>query len=153
MISFIDTYKDVYGVVPICAVLNENLDGGFITPSGYYRAKKRVPAARTLKDQLLVPELARIHAENYGVYGVRKMWHAAQRAGWDIGRDQTRRLMKIAGIAGAHRGRKPVTTRTAKVIDERPDLVQRNFTATAPLRLCIPSIFFFLARSGKLLSI
>lgn len=73
MMSFIDTYKDVYGVEPICAVLNENLDGGFITLSGYYRAKKRVPAARTLKDQLLIPELARIHAENYGVYGVRKM--------------------------------------------------------------------------------
>ena len=104
MISFIDTYKSIYGVEPICTILNENIDGGFLTPSGYYRAKKRVPAARTLKDQLLIPELTKIYEENYGVYGVRKIWHAMRRAGWDIGRDQTYRLMKTAGIAGAHRG-------------------------------------------------
>ena len=69
MISFIDTYKSIYGVEPICTILNENIDGGFLTPSGYYRAKKRVPAARTLKDQLLIPELTKIYEENYGVYG------------------------------------------------------------------------------------
>lgn len=57
------------------------------------------------------------------------------RAGWDIGRDQTHRLMQIAGIAGAHRGRKPITTRAAKVIDDSPDVVQRDFTADAPNRL------------------
>lgn len=91
-------------------------------------AKVRVPAARTLKDQLLIPELVKIHQENYGVYGMRRMWHAMARAGWDIGRNQTYRLMEIAGVSGAHRGRKPITTHAAKVIDNRPDLVQRNFT-------------------------
>lgn len=27
----------------------------------------------------------RLHAANYGVYGVRKMWHAMRRAWWGIG--------------------------------------------------------------------
>ena len=35
---------------------------------------------------MLINELKKIHARNYGVYGVRKMWHAARRAGWDSGR-------------------------------------------------------------------
>ena len=96
MMTFIDTYKDIYGVDPICTVLSENIEGGFLTPSGYYRAKKRVPAARTLKDQLLIPELVKIHQENYGVYGVGKMWHAVRHAGWSIGRNQKARLMRAA---------------------------------------------------------
>ncbi|WP_366503794.1 IS3 family transposase [Arcanobacterium phocae] len=30
-----------------------------------------------------------MHAENYGVYGVRKMWHVLKRHGIFIGREQT----------------------------------------------------------------
>lgn len=148
MIRFIDQYKNHFGVEPICRALSAFLGDGFITSRGYRAAKKRVPAARTLKDQLLIPELTRIHAENYGVYGVRKMWHAAHRAGWDIGRDQVYRLMKAAGIAGAHRGRKPVTTRPVKEPDHRPDLVQRNFTATAPNRLWVADFTYVRTYSG-----
>ncbi|GAB2568735.1 IS3 family transposase [Leucobacter ruminantium] len=40
-----------------------------------------------------MPEIARLHAENYGVYGRRKMHALMRRQGWDIGRDQTERLM------------------------------------------------------------
>lgn len=132
MIRYINTYKDLFGVEPICRVLSEHLDGGFMTASGYYRAIGRVASARSLSDQLLIPELVRIHQENYGVYGVRKMWQAMRRAGWAIGRDQTYRLMRAANIQGAHRGRKPVTTRATKAPDHRPDLVNRRFTTDAP---------------------
>ncbi|MEW6869997.1 IS3 family transposase, partial [Trueperella pyogenes] len=74
---------------------------------------------------MLIEELKKIHARNYGVYGGRKMWHAARRAGWDIGRDQVAWLMRIAGISGVRRGRVPVTTRPAPAPDTRPDLVGR----------------------------
>lgn len=148
MIRYIDRYRNRFGVENICTALQDNLAGGFMTSRGYRAAKARVPAARTLKDQLLIPELVKIHQENYGVYGVRKMWHAMARAGWDIGRDQTYRLMKIAGVAGAHRGRKPITTRAAKVIDNRPDLVQRNFTADAPNRLWVADFTYVRTYSG-----
>lgn len=43
---------------------------------------------------------------------VRKLWHAARRAGLEVGRDQVGRLMSIAGIRGAVRGRhRTITTR------------------------------------------
>lgn len=73
---------------------------GFITARGYRAGKTRPPSARTLKDELLVPEIARLHAENYGVYGVRKMHALMRRPGWDIGRDQTARLMGSRACAG-----------------------------------------------------
>ncbi|MHC9558564.1 transposase [Corynebacterium diphtheriae] len=38
-------------------------------------------------------------SENYGVYGVRKMWHALQRQGIDVGREHTARLMRSAGLS------------------------------------------------------
>lgn len=79
MIRFIDTHKDLFGVEPICRVLATTFIGGFITSRGYRAAKARVPVARTLSDQLLIPELVKIHQENYGVYGVRKLWRGVPR--------------------------------------------------------------------------
>ena len=70
-----------------------------------------------------------IHRDNYGVYGVRKMWHALRRDGIDIGREQTARLMRLAGVSGKGKGGSPITTRKANVPDLRPDLVEREFKA------------------------
>ncbi|MAO80098.1 MAG: hypothetical protein CMH82_05425 [Nocardioides sp.] len=77
MIRFIDEHKDQFGVEAICRVLRPAVRG-FITARGYRAAKTRAPSAWSLKDELLVPEIARLHGENYGVYGVRKM-HALMR--------------------------------------------------------------------------
>ncbi|WKS57038.1 hypothetical protein [Corynebacterium accolens] len=38
------------------------------------------------------------------------MWHALHRDGIDIGREQTARLMRLAGVSG--KGGSPITTRT-----------------------------------------
>ena len=97
---------------------------------------------------MLFDELKKIHARNYGVYGVRKMWHATKRAGWNIGRDQVARLMKIAGISGVRRGRVPVTTRPAPVPDTRQDLVSREFKASRPNELWVADITYVRTLSG-----
>lgn len=88
MIAFIDEYRGCFGVEPICRTLGASLEGGFITSRGYRLAKSRPVSARSVRGWILVEELREIHAHNFGVYGIRKMWHAARRAGWDIGRDQ-----------------------------------------------------------------
>ena len=130
MIAFIDEHRDQFGVEAICRTLRAT-ECGFITSRGYRAAKTRPRSSRTLRDGILVEELRRIHAENYSVYGVRKMHHAMRRAGWEIGRDQVARLMKLAGVEGVRRGRKPITTRPTGEPDARPDLVERRFTAEA----------------------
>lgn len=92
MIRFIDEHRDQFGVEAICRTLRAAVRGS-ITSRGYRAAKTRVPSARRLRVDLLKPEVARLHAENYGVYGVRKMHALLRRSGWDIGRDQSARLM------------------------------------------------------------
>ncbi|MFS0388561.1 hypothetical protein ACL1BY_13785, partial [Corynebacterium striatum] len=44
---------------------------GFITSRGYRKATTRVPSARALSDSLLIPEIQRVHEQNFSVYGVR----------------------------------------------------------------------------------
>lgn len=134
MIAYVDAFRHQFGVEVICRVLRAT-DGEFITARGCWAAKVRPLSDRDLRDRELVPVIERLHAVNYSVYGRRKMWHALRREGWDIGRDQCARLMKIAGLSGVRRGRKPLTTIASKHPDERLDLVDRDFTALAPNRL------------------
>ena len=67
----------------------------------YYRWRAAPVTEAELEEAYLANALVTLHRENWGVYGVRKLWHAARRAGLDVGRDQVGRLMRIAGITGA----------------------------------------------------
>lgn len=147
MIRFIDEHKDQFGVEAICRVLRPAVRG-FITARGYRAAKARPPSARSLKDELLVPEIARLHAENYGVYGVRKMHALMRRQGWELGRDQTARLMKVAGVRGVKRSKKVFTTKSDPAAVKPADLVQRRFHAPAPRRLWVADITYVATWSG-----
>ena len=113
-----------------------------MAPSTYYAAKDRAPSARAVNDAALIPELMTLWNANYCVYGVRKLWKTARRAGIDIGRDQTGRLMRAAGIEGATRTKRVKTTRPDPMSTRHPDLVKREFTATAPNRLWVTDLTF-----------
>lgn len=69
MIAFIDEYHDRFSVECICRVLGEHTIGGFITSRGYRLAKSWPASARSIRDRVLIEELKKIHARNYGVYG------------------------------------------------------------------------------------
>lgn len=113
-----------------------------MAPSTDYAAKDRAPSARTISDAVLTPELVRLWKDNYRVYGVRKLWKAACRNGLNIGRDQTGRLMRAAGIEGATRSKRVKTTRPDPTAARHPDLVNRHFAATAPNRLWVTDLTF-----------
>ena len=147
MIRFVDEHRDQFGVEAICRTLGAT-ECGFMTSRGYRAAKTRPASARALRDDLLLEEIRRVHAQNYSVYGVRKMHHAMARAGWDIARDQTARLMKRAGLESVRRGRKPITTRPAAASDARPDLVERRFTAQRPNQLWVADITYVRIPTG-----
>ena len=93
MIQFIDKHRDLFSIEFMCKTLNTHRAGGFITSRGYRQSKARGLSARRLRDAALVERISAVHRDNYGVYGVRKMWHALRRDGIDIGREQTARLM------------------------------------------------------------
>jgi putative transposase len=73
MIAYIDRHKE-HGVEPICRVLP-------IAPSTYHAAKRRPPSARARRDEELKAEITRVHRDNFGVYGARKVWRQLGREG------------------------------------------------------------------------
>ena len=147
MIAFIDAHRDQFGVELICRVLRPAVRG-FLTSRGYRAAKARPPSTRTVRDQLLVGEVARLHAENYGVYGRRKMHALMRREGWDVGRDQTERLMRLAGVRGVAKSKKTFTTRPDPKVALPEDLVNRRFTAEAPRQLWVCDVTYVATWSG-----
>ena len=77
-----------------------------------------------------------MHADNYGVYGPRKVWLALNRQGIPVARCTVERLMKAAGLAGVVRGKVKRTT-IAGAGPKPDDLVKRNFEPLAPNRLWV----------------
>jgi len=109
-----------------------------VAPSTYYEVKARSlrpPCARAQREAVLRPALRALWEANYQVYGARKLWKAARRAGHDVGRDQVARLMRADGLEGARRSKRVRTTRAEPTAARHPDLVGRDFTATAPNQL------------------
>ena len=74
-----------------------------IAPSTYYE-HRRAPARRPwVRDEQLKPQISRVHAANYGVYGARKVWLQLNREGHP-GRSVHRRTAD--GRAGSGRCRR-----------------------------------------------
>jgi transposase InsO family protein len=147
MIRYVDTFQDRFGVEAICRILGAT-ECGFITARGYRAAKTRPPSARRLSDELLGAEMVRLHEENYGVYGVRKMHALMRRQGWAIGRDQTARIMRQQGLEGVRRSKKVFTTKSDPAGVRPADLVERRFVADAPCRLWVADITYVRTWAG-----
>jgi putative transposase len=117
MIAFIDDHRDVYGVEPICRVLP-------IAPSTYHahaarRADPSKAPPRVRRDAVLCAEIRRVWAENFGVYGVRKLWRQLGREGIDVARCTVARLMRQMDLQGVVRGKSVRTTISDKAAPVR----------------------------------
>jgi putative transposase len=144
MVGFVDDNRDVFGVEPICGALQ-------MAPSTYYAAKRREtnPSARAVRDAVMMQVLMTLWIANRKVYGAHKLWKAARRAGHDIGRDATARLMRLMAIEGVSRRRRKVfTTRADPDALRAPDLVNRDFTADRPNALWVTDLTYVPTRTG-----
>jgi putative transposase len=128
IVDYIDAHRSLFGVEPICRVLSAH--GTQIAPSTYYATVHTQVPTSELEDAYTANALFDLHCGNRGVYGRRKLWHAARRAGLAPGRDRVARLIRMAGLTGAGRGKhSTITTRPAATAVERhPDLVKRGWS-------------------------
>ena len=146
MVSFIDAYRGVHGVEPICAQLP-------IAPSTYYEHKaraldpERLPQ-RIKRDLQLEIDIRRVYEANFRVYGARKVWRQMTREGIEVARCTVERLMKRIGLQGVRRGAKRRTTLSDGAQQRPLDLVNRQFTATRPNQLWVADITFVATWSG-----
>jgi putative transposase len=142
MTAFIEEKRAVFGVEPICRVLE-------VPVSTFYACRSRVPSVRQLADEEL---LERIHEARSGyrrAYGARKTWKELRRREVEAGRDQVARVMRQAGLEGKRKGGKKRTTVPDEAAAEKArDLLQRDFTATAPNQKWVCDLTYVRTREG-----
>jgi len=140
MWSFIDRYRNAFGVEPICRVLQ-------VAPSAYRRhaARLRNPelhSERTKRDLALSSETARVWRANRAVYGADKVWRQLNREGIAVARCTVERLMRKQGLQGVVRGRKVRTTFPDPAAPNPQDRVKRQFKAERPNQLWVADFTF-----------
>jgi putative transposase len=140
---FIDEHRGRFGVEPVCRVLG-------VSASAYYQRAGGQRSSRAIEDERLLGRIRELHASNYYAYGYRRMWKALLRSGeQQVPRCQVQRLMRAEGIVGAkRRGRPWRTTRPDPEDHRRPDLVQRDFTASGPDELWVADLSYLRCWEG-----
>jgi transposase InsO family protein len=146
MIAFIDDHRAAYGVESICKVLP-------IAPSSYYdhaakRANPETRSDRAKRDTALQADIQRVFAENFEVYGARKIWLQMRREGRGVARCTVERLMRTMGLQGAVRGKPIKTTISDKATPSTLDHVQRQFRAPGPNRLWVSDFTYVATWQG-----
>lgn len=78
MIADVEENNGNFGVEPICEPLP-------VARPCNYEANKRPPSARAVRDQEMKMKIRRLHKDNLGVYGTRKIWRQLHRDGIPCG--------------------------------------------------------------------
>ncbi|MFD9286318.1 IS3 family transposase [Streptomyces mirabilis] len=122
-----------------------------IASSTYYRWRRaeREPCERRRRDVELTGQIKEIHADSGGIYGSPRVHAVLKREGVRVGRKRVERLMREADIAGISPRRSGFTRRDPKAT-LAPDLVERDFTASAPNRLWVTDLTMITTGEGPL---
>ena len=143
--EFIDAEKTAYGVRRLCRVLG-------VSKSAYYEQRRRGGGA-SVADQVAAQEAHTAReawAEHRRVYGARRLTAELRHRGHPWNRKKVARLMRLSGIAGAHRRRRGKYGRRSTSTTTAPDLVERRFTAEAPNKLWVTDITYLRTWEGFL---
>lgn len=144
--QFVEDHRGAYGVKRLCRILG-------VSRSGYYRWQAAGPARleRERADRELSEQIRAIHADSDGTYGRPRMTAALRRIGQVVNHKRVGRVMTRFGIAGVHLRKKVRTTIPEPSATPVPDLIERDFTATAPNTRYVGDITYLPVADGKFL--
>jgi putative transposase len=106
-----------------------------VSESGYWAWVKRAPSDRELGDAWLLERIRQVHAASKCRYGSPRVHAMLRRQGIRVGRKRVERLMRSAGLQGAHRRRRKGCTVPVEGVEPFRDLVGRDFRPDAPNRV------------------
>ena len=143
MSAFIESQKAAgFAVELVCRTLG-------VSRSAHYRRATGQRSQRAVRDEELLATIRKVHKDNFEAYGYRKLHLALRRRGVQVGRDRVKRLMRVHGIRGAkRRGTKWKTTMADPHAGRRPDLVERDFTASRPDELYVADLTYLRCWEG-----
>jgi putative transposase len=147
--AWIASNKAHWPITLACEVLGVSASGYFEHGRRKKLAKPSKPDARKrMSDEALLAHIRAIHAEVKGEYGWPKMWKELVARGHRVGKERVRRLMQLHGIRARCKRKFVVTTDSKHHLPIAPDLVQRNFTPTAPNQVWTGDITYIATDEG-----
>ena len=131
-------------VATMCRVLG-------VSESGYHAWRKRAPSRRVQRDTEIRVAIRASHARSDATYGAPRILEDLREVGYRIGQKRVARLMRMEGLCGVSKRRGPVRARrTIPEAPLAPDLVKRDFRATAPNQLWVADITYVPTAAGFL---
>jgi putative transposase len=110
-----------------------------VSRSGFYAWLARPASARAVADAVLTEQVRQVHAANREVYGAPRIHAELADVGVRVARKRVARLMRAAGLQGAHRRKRPYgLTRQVPGAEVAPDRVDRKFVAAGPHQQGVP---------------
>ena len=142
--AWIDSQRDQYPLPTLCTTLSVSLSG--------YQAWKRggTPNRKRLTDAQLLLLIQSIHAEVKGAYGSPRMAREIRDRGYPAGKDRVERLMKAHHIRARHKRRFKATTDSQHSLPVAPNLLNRNFTPSAPNQVWTADLTYIWTAEGWL---
>jgi transposase InsO family protein len=124
--AWIEAQRGSYEVTMMCALLG-------VSRSGWYAARGRPASARAQRDRQLVGAIERCQQRHRGRYGRRRVQQELRaELGAPIGEQHVGRLMRQAKLQCRQRRRFRATTNSQHAHPRAPNVLRRDFTATAP---------------------
>jgi transposase InsO family protein len=141
--AFVSVEQVAFPIAVTCRVLG-------VSTSGYYAWRERPGSSRSRRDLELGDRVRAAHGASSGRYGSPSV-HAELRAlGEKVGRKRVARLMKEAGLRGRMRRRFRKTTDSNHPFPIAPNVLERDFSATAPNQAWVTDITYLWTREGWL---
>lgn len=141
--QFIEQHRQEYPVSVMCRVLE-------LSVSGFYAWKKRAVCARKREDGEISKRLQQAFEQNRQVYGSPRLHAELQAQGVHCGRKRVARLMRELEISARRPVRRVRTTSSDPGARFAPNLLQRDFTVSAPNRTWVTDIPYLATLQGWL---
>jgi len=145
--AFIERNRGYWPMSVLCEVLG-------VSPSGYHQRRQRAardrPCRSRVRDDALLAHIKPIHAEVKGEYGWPRMWNELLARGVCVGKERVRKLIAQHGIRARHKRKYIATTNSNHGLPVAPNLLERNFTPTAPNQVFTSDITYIWTDEGWL---
>jgi putative transposase len=123
--AFIDAWRKTFPIHRMCKVLR-------VTSRGYRVWRRRPMSQRQREDMVLLAHIREQHKLSLHSYGRPRMTEELQELGFDVGHRRVGRLMRQNGIEAVRTRKYKVTTDSKHSFAIAPNLLDRDFSATAP---------------------
>lgn len=140
---FIEEHRALWRLRTMCRVLHAS-------KSGYFAWRDGRESPRKAADQALTTQIEAIHEQQRRVYGSPRIHQALRQQGTRVSRKRVERLMRRAGIRVTPSRRFTTTTDSNHDQPIADNLLQQDFSATAPNQKWVTDITYIQTGEGWL---